>query len=349
MRATSVVLASGEVLDADLVLSAIGVRPDVSLARAAGLALGARGGIAVDEFKRTSDPSIYAIGDAAEKPDALDGGPTLVPLANLANRHGRIVADHVAGVPVRPRPAIGTVDREDLRPHRRPPPAGTSAGCARAAGTHCAIHTHPTSHAGYYPGALTCSMKLLVDRDSGQILGAQAVGPEGVDKRIDVIATAMRGGISAPELADLELAYAPPFGSAKDPVNMLGYVARERPVRPRRRRPVARGARRAPRGGATLVDVRTREEFAAGSIPGAINVPLDELRERLGELGARPRRLLPGRPARPRGDPAARRGRGARRQPRRRVPDVVALAGGGARARGPVTAEMRGRGQDRVH
>ncbi len=282
VRATSVVLASGEVLDADLVLSAIGVRPDVSLARAAGLALGARGGIAVDEFQRTSDPSIYAIGDAAEAPDALGGGPTLVPLANLANRQGRIVADHVAGVPVRPRPAIAT---SIVRIFGLTAAAtGWNERRLRASGRDpLAIHTHPTSHATYYPGALTFSMKLLVDRDSGQILGAQAVGPEGVDKRIDVIATAMRGGISAPELADLELAYAPPFGSAKDPVNMLGYVAQN----------ALSGlddvvqwweldARRA--AGATLVDVRTREEFAAGSIPGALNVPLDELRERLGGL-----------------------------------------------------------------
>ena len=154
----------------------------------------------------------------------------------------------------------------------------------RAAGRDpLAIHTHPTSHATYYPGALTFSMKLLVDRDTAEVLGAQAVGPEGVDKRIDVIATAMRGGITAPELADLELAYAPPFGSAKDPVNMLGYVAQN----------ALSGldeivqwweldTRRA--AGATLIDVRTREEFAAGTIPGALNVPLDELRERLGGL-----------------------------------------------------------------
>ncbi len=217
-------LASGEVVPAELVVVAIGMRPDTSLARSAGLEIGARGGIAVDRFNRTSNPRVYAVGDAAEKVDALDGSATLVPLANLANRHGRVVADHIAGRVVRPRTSIGTVIVKvfDLTVAA----TGWNEKRLFAEGrAYRAIHIHPASHASYYPGARTMSLKLLVDPESQAILGAQGVGTEGVDKRIDVLATAMRSGLTAPELADLELAYAPPYSSAKDPVNMLGYVA----------------------------------------------------------------------------------------------------------------------------
>ncbi|MHB8335181.1 MAG: FAD-dependent oxidoreductase [Acidimicrobiales bacterium] len=276
-------LASGAELDADLVVVAIGVRPDVALAREAGLRIGELGGIAVDEFNRTSDPAIYAIGDAAEKTDALDGEASLVPLANIANRQGRVVADHIAGRRVRPVTTIGTaiVKVFDLTI------AATGWNEKRLvakARPHLAIHTHPASHAGYYPGAAKMALKLLVDPETGIILGAQGVGTEGVDKRIDVIATAMRGGLTAPELADLELAYAPPFSSAKDPVNMLGYIAENLLtglVESVHWHEVQDHAEQ----GYLLVDVRTAGEFARGSLPGAINVPVDELRERLDELG----------------------------------------------------------------
>ena len=275
-------LVSGEFTPADLVVLAIGVRPDTGLAHGAGLRIGDRGGIAVDEFNRTSVSNVYAIGDAAEKADALDGSATLVPLANLANRHGRVVADHIAGRTVRPRPTIGTaiVKVFDLTIAT----TGWNEKRLRAQGRNfVAIHTHPASHAGYYPGAKSMCLKMMVDPSSGEILGAQGVGTEGVDKRIDVLATAIRAGLSAPELADLELAYAPPFGSAKDPVNMLGYVAENvlsglvatvqwSEVEEFRAR------------GAQFVDVRTREEFARGTLPGAINIPVDELRDRLSEL-----------------------------------------------------------------
>jgi len=282
LNATSVVLASGETIDAALVVVAIGMRPEIALARAAGLDVGVRGGIAVDEFNRTSDHAIYAVGDAAEKVDALDSLASLVPLANLANRHGRVVADHIAQRAVRRSLAIGTVIVKVFGLtvattgwNEKRLVAGQRAFLA--------IHSHPLSHAEYYPGASAMSLKLLVEPVTGAILGAQAVGGEGVDKRIDVIATAIRGGITAPELADLELAYAPPFGSAKDPVNMLGYIAENRlsglsdtiqwsEVDEWRER------------GAQFVDVRTREEFAGGSLPGAMNIPLDELRERFHEL-----------------------------------------------------------------
>ena len=221
---SSVMLSDGSEVSAELVIMAIGVRPDVELASQAGLVIGIRKGIAVDEFNRTSDHDIYAIGDAAEKTDALDGSATLVPLANIANRHGRIVADHISGRLTRPVKTIGTaiVKVFDLTIAT----TGWNEKKLNSSGrAHMSIHTHPNSHAGYYPDAKQITLKLIFDSKSGEILGAQGVGVEGVDKRIDVLATAIRGGITAPELADLELAYAPPFGSAKDPVNMLGYIA----------------------------------------------------------------------------------------------------------------------------
>lgn len=284
VHATSVELASGEVLKAELVIVAIGVRPDVSLAREAGLTVGTRGGIVVDKFNRTSNTSIYAIGDAAEKTDALDGNAMLVPLANIANRQGRVVADHIAGRKVRPLKTIGTaiVKVFDLTI------ATTGWNEKRLSDMGIAfqaIHTHPSSHAGYYPGAKKMALKMLVDPLTGEILGAQGVGTEGVDKRIDVLATAIRSGLKAPELADLELAYAPPFGSAKDPINMLGYVAEnvlsglEETVQWNQVEPLQDE-------GFQLVDVRTAGEFALGSIPGSINIPVDEIRSRLDEFNA---------------------------------------------------------------
>ncbi len=279
---TAVQVHSGDVIPADLVVVAIGVRPDVSLARGAGLAIGASGGVAVDEFNRTSDHSIYAIGDVAEKSDALDGAATLVPLANVANRHGRVVADHLTGRLVRPRTTIGTaiVKVFDLTIAA----TGWNEKRLAAAGRPAlAIHTHPSSHAGYYPGARPMALKIMVEPTTGEILGAQGVGTEGVDKRIDVLATAIRGDISAPELADLELAYAPPFGSAKDPVNILGYVAEN--VLSGLVKTVQWSEIEAYRArGAQLVDVRTSGEYLRGTVPGAINLPVDEIRERYREL-----------------------------------------------------------------
>jgi len=275
-------LSSGQIVAADLVVVAIGVRPETGLARLAGLAIGERGGIAVDEFNRTSVENVYAVGDAAEKADALDGTATLVPLANIANRHGRVVADHIAGRKVRPRATIGTaiVKVFDLTIAT----TGWNEKRLRAGGRpFLAIHTHPSSHATYYPGAKPMCLKLLVDPSSGEILGAQGIGTEGLDKRIDVLATAIRAGLTAPELADLELAYAPPFGSAKDPVNMLGYIAENilsGLVQTVQWHEVDEYRAR----GVQFVDVRTREEFARGTLPGALNIPVDELRERASEL-----------------------------------------------------------------
>ena len=283
---TTVVLSDGTSLDAELVIMAIGVRPDTGLAKNAGLTIGTRGGIEVDDFNRTSNHDIYAVGDAAEKTDAIDGSATLVPLANLANRHGRVVADHIAGRATRPNKTIGTaiVKVFDLMIAA----TGWNEKRLKAAGRDVmVIHTHPNNHAGYYPDAKQIALKLIFDPKTGEILGGQGVGVDGVDKRIDVIATAIRGGITAPELADLELAYAPPFGSAKDPVNMLGYIAEN----------MASGLLKTAQwdqtqdyraAGYQLIDVRTPSEFNAGSIPGAINIPVDEIRGRVSEIKHEP-------------------------------------------------------------
>lgn len=279
---STVVLSNGVVLPAEMIILAIGVRPDIKLAKEAGLTIGTRGGIDVDDFNRTSNPDIYAVGDVAEKTDAIDGSSTLVPLANLANRHGRVVADHIAGRTTRPVKTIGTaiVKVFDLMI------AATGWNEKRLSASGRAfkvIHTHPNSHAGYYPGAKQMALKMIFDAKTGEILGAQGVGIEGVDKRIDVIATAIRGGITAPELADLELAYAPPFGSAKDPINMLGYIAENMMSGLLETAQWSQIDEFEDRG-FQLVDVRTSSEYAAGSIPGAMSMPVDEIRNRVAEL-----------------------------------------------------------------
>lgn len=277
-----VTLADGSSRPADLVIAAIGVRPETSLAETAGLELGERGGIVVDEQLRTSDPSIYAVGDAAVKRDAIAGGPALVPLAGPANRQGRLAADAIAGRAVKDPAVFGTaiVGVFGIQVAT----SGWNEKRLREAGrVYRAIHTHPLSHAGYYPGAESMTLKLLADPESGAILGVQGVGRSGVDKRIDIVATAMRAGLTAGELADLELAYAPQFGAAKDPVNMLGHIAHN----------LEDGLAHAVQwhelearvaAGATVIDVRSDAERADGKIPGSVGIPLDELRARISEL-----------------------------------------------------------------
>ena len=279
---STVTLSDGSVLPADLIILSIGVKPEIGLAKAAGLDITSRGAVAVNDFNQTSDLDIYAIGDTAEKKDALDGASTLVPLANLANRHGRTVADHICGLPIRVVPTQGTaiVKVFDLAVAT----TGWNEKRLKAADiNYQAIHTHPNSHAGYYPDSKQMSLKLLVDPNSGKIFGAQGVGTDGVDKRIDVIATAMRGGITAPELADLELAYAPPYGSAKDPVNMLGYVA-ENLISGLTQSVQWSDVEQMNKEGWSIVDVRSAGEFANGSIPSAINISVDEMREKIADV-----------------------------------------------------------------
>lgn len=267
----AVQLSTGDHVPADVVVAAIGVRPETTLAEAAGLELGERGGILVDDRLQTSDPAIYAAGDAVEKRDALDGSDVLVPLANTANLQGRRIADVIAGREVSDRPVLGTAVVGVLG--LQVATVGWSEKRLRAAGHEPRIiHTHPLNHAGYYPGATALALKLLVDPETDAILGAQAVGREGADKRIDVIATAMRGGLTARELAELELSYAPQFGSAKDPVNMLGFVDENLATRLEvtvQWHEVAA----AQEAGEVVLDVRTPEEFARGAIPGRSTSP----------------------------------------------------------------------------
>ena len=282
IRERTVVLADGTELPADIVLCATGVAPDNALAVAAGLKIGSTGGLWVDEQQRTSDPSIFAAGDAVEKHGMLVGEQTLVPLANLANRHGRLIADVIAGIETRAHDALGTIIIGAFGMSAAV--TGLSERAAVAAGIpHETIHIHPGSHASYYPGATRVDLKVLFDPETGKILGAQAAGESGADKRIDVLATAIYAGLTIDDLMDLELAYAPQFGSAKDPINLAGYVGNN----------VISGKTptiqwheldQALASGATLIDVRTPAEFAAGTIPGAMNIPVDDLRDRLSEV-----------------------------------------------------------------
>jgi len=277
-----VVLKDGRKIDAGLVFTAAGVDPDNSLAKAAGLKIGTTGGLWVDEQQRTSDPDIFAAGDAVEKAGQLTGEQILVPLANLANRHGRLIADVIAGRDVKAHAATGTVILGAFG--HAVGITGLSERAATKAGIkHRVIHIHPNNHAGYYPGSKRLSMKVLFDPETGLILGAQANGEDGVDKRIDVIATAMHGNLTIDDLMDLELAYAPQFGSAKDAINIAGYVGNNvfngtSPTLQWHELELARA------NGAQVIDVRSGGEHGFANIPGTINIPVEELRDRLDEV-----------------------------------------------------------------
>jgi CoA-disulfide reductase len=277
-----VILNSGATLNSQMVILCIGVRPDTSLAQQAGLEVGKRGGIVVDDYLRTSDEHIYAIGDAIEVKDFVTGMPTLVPLAWPANRQGRIVADTIAGNPTPYKGTLGTaiVKVFDLTV------ATTGANektLLRLGWLYQVVHTHPASHATYYPGSKPMSLKLLFHPKTGAIYGAQGVGAEGVDKRIDVLSTAIKAGLTVFDLTDLELAYAPPYSSAKDPVNMLGYVASniiEGQVKTLQYNEIDEIVSK----GGFLIDVREPQEVARGSITGSVNIPLGQLRSHLSKL-----------------------------------------------------------------
>lgn len=274
-------LSDGSYVSCGLVLLAVGVRPETRLAREAGLAIGSSGGIQVDAHMRTSDPAIWAVGDAVEVTDLVRDAPALIPLAGPANRQGRIAADNILGRDSRYGATQGTSICKvfDLAFGMT---GASEAALERAGIPFRKIYVHAADHATYYPGARPISLKLLFDPQDGWILGAQAVGARGVDKRIDVIAVAIRAGMTVYDLEDVELSYAPPFGSAKDPVNMAGFVASN----------VLRGdvelwepeelAIVSP--AQVLVDVRTAPEFGKGTIPEAICIPVDDLRDRMAEL-----------------------------------------------------------------
>jgi NADPH-dependent 2,4-dienoyl-CoA reductase/sulfur reductase-like enzyme/rhodanese-related sulfurtransferase len=296
-RASVVVLRSGRRIEADTVVLGLGVRPETSLAKNAGLELGALGGIRVNEHLQTSDANIHAVGDAVEVRDRVTGAWGIIPLAGPANRQGRIVADNIFG---RRSCYAGTWGTAILRLFN------LTAGCTganekslRKAGIpYQAVHLHPGSHAGYFPGAEPIAMKILFAPGTGRLLGAQAVGPDGVDKRIDVLAAALKAGMTVHDLADLELAYAPPFGSAKDPVNLAGMAGQNvlagdvtlaqwnelAPFAPRSDSPSDGRNDQAHDGAPVLLDVRRADERAKGFIPGSIHIPLDEVRVRMSEL-----------------------------------------------------------------
>jgi NADPH-dependent 2,4-dienoyl-CoA reductase/sulfur reductase-like enzyme/rhodanese-related sulfurtransferase len=277
------VTAGGEKIDCGAVILSVGVRPDVTLAQEAGLEIGPLGGIRVNEHMQTSDPTIWAVGDAVEVKDLVTGQPTWVPLAGPASRQARVAADNICGRPSRFPGALGTafvrVFGVDIAK------TGLTEKAAQRAGIpYQKSFTHSASHATYYPGAKPMTIKLLFDPRDGRVLGAQAVGSEGVDKRIDVIAAMIQKGGTVYDLEEAELCYAPQVGSARDPVNIAGFVAGnilrgdvapahwdELDRFPDERRPF-------------ILDVRTPGEFAAGALPGAVNIPLGELRGRLHEL-----------------------------------------------------------------
>lgn len=276
-------LNSGQRLPAQLVVFGVGVRPENKLALDAGLEVGPRGGIRVNEYLQTSDPSIYAVGDAIEVKDVVSGDPIQVPLAGPANRQGRIAADNIFGRATMYRGIQGTAIVGVFK--RTAAMTGASEKSLRLAKRPFRkVYVHPTHHAGYFPGAEAMTLKLLFEPNTGRILGAQAVGGDGVDKRIDVLAVAIQAEMTVFDLEEMELAYAPQYGSAKDPINMVGFVAGGllRGDHPQIDVETVLTARPGERQ--YLVDVRTPEEFANGHIPEAVNVPIDELRSRIGEL-----------------------------------------------------------------
>ena len=276
-------LESGDSVSADFVILALGVAPDTALARAAGLALGVRGSIAVNDRMQTSDQDIYAVGDAVESVHFVSGEKTLAALAGPANKQGRIAADQICGRESRYHGVQGSsvLKHFDMTVAA----TGLNEAAARAAGiAFDKTVTFSASHATYYPGATNMTVKTLFSPETGRLFGAQIVGFEGVDKRIDVLAAAVRMGMTGEALTELELSYAPPYSSAKDPVNMAGYVienVRSGLVRQYHWHDVEA----LPRDGSViLLDTRTPAEYGRGHIEGAVNLPLDELRERLPEL-----------------------------------------------------------------
>jgi len=276
------VLLSGKEIEADFAVLGIGVKPETKLAESAALRIGPTGGIWTDEAMRTSDQSIYAVGDAVEVEDFMSHEPARIPLAGPANRQGRIAADNIAGRQSEYRSTLGAAVIKVF--DWAAAMAGNNERQLKARGvSYEKVYIHSGSHAGYYPGAKPLSIKLLFEKETGKILGAQAVGAEGSDKRMDVLATAMRAGMTVYDLEHLELCYAPPFSSAKDPVNVLGLVASnllkgDMPVFH------WQDVASRDRSKTFLLDVRTAPEYAAGTIDDAVNIPVDDLRNRMDEL-----------------------------------------------------------------
>ena len=275
-------LKDGRVVPADLVVAAIGVVADNRLAIDAGLDIGSAGGILVNDQMQTSNEHVYAVGDAAEKTSFVTGQNQMIWLANLANRHGRLVADVIAGENVKARPSIGTgiIGAYGMAAAL----TGITEGIAKRMNIpHQIIHLHPSNHAGYYPGVERVSLKVLFDPATGKILGAQGIGRDGVDKRMDVIATAIYAGLTVDDLMNLELSYAPAFGSAKDAINQTGYVGNN--IRTGKTENIQwHEVEKAQADGALVVDVRTDDEHQKGNIPNTKLISVDVLREHVDEL-----------------------------------------------------------------
>lgn len=277
----SVTLSSDRKVDAEMVILAVGVLPENRLAKEAGLELGARGSIVTNEFMQTSDPNIYAVGDAAQVNHLVNGQPTNVPLAGPASKQGRIVADHISGrkMPFKGVQGTSVVKVYDLTVAS----TGMNQRQLDQAGIpYKSVIIHASNHAGYYPGASPMAFKLLFSPE-GKILGAQLVGTEGVDKRVDVIATALRAGMTVFDLEELELAYAPPYGSSRDPVNIIGFVAAN-VLRNDMQVITWDEVNKLDRNQNFILDVRNPEELTLGMIDGAVNIPLPELRRRYNEI-----------------------------------------------------------------
>lgn len=277
-----IILQNG-VLEADIVIMSVGVRPESTLAKDCGIALNARGSIIVDEQMRTNIPDIYAVGDAVQVKDFVSDLAAFIPLAGPANKQGRIAADNIAGIPSKYKGTQGSAVLKlfDMTIAT----TGLNEKSAAAAGIdYDKTYIYSASHASYYPGAENMSIKAIWDKNSQKLIGAQIVGFGGVDKRMDILATAIRFGAKVTDLAELELCYAPPFGSAKDPVNMLGFVA-ENAISGKIKQFFWHDVEKLPRDGSiTLLDTRTPFEVSHGRIDGFINIPLDSLRERINEL-----------------------------------------------------------------
>ncbi|HEX4413143.1 MAG TPA: FAD-dependent oxidoreductase [Lacipirellulaceae bacterium] len=275
----AVELKSDKSLPAQLVILGIGVLPESALAADACLELGPRGGIRVSPQMQTSDPDIYAVGDVIETKDYVTGAPTQVPLAGPANRQGRIAADHIFGRASRFRGVQGTAIVRVF--DRTAALTGASEKSLQRIGhSYRKVYVHPANHVGYFPGAEGMALKLIFEPHSGKVLGAQAVGGAGVDKRIDVLSVAIQAGLTVFDLEEMELAYSPQYGAAKDPVNMAGFVAAGLVRDDHPQIDVEYVLAQEP----YLVDVRTPEEFAGGHFPKAVNIPIDDLRARLGEI-----------------------------------------------------------------
>ncbi len=281
-----VILKDAEPLQADMVLLAIGVQPDTELAKNAGIKLGIKGSILVNNHMETSVPDIYAAGDAVEVKHYITGEKALISLAGPANKQGRIAADNICGGDSA---YLGSQGSSVIKVFDMTVAVtGLNERAAKAAGLdYDKVFLSPSSHASYYPGAQVMTMKVVFEKKTYKLLGAQIIGYEGVDKRIDVLATAMHAGLTAIELKNLDLSYAPPYSSAKDPVNMAGFMI-ENITQNKLQQFFWDEVEELPRDGSvTLLDARTPEEYALGKMDGFVNIPLDELRDRLVEIPLR--------------------------------------------------------------